>query len=166
MIETVLVPKDRIGVIKSKKAKTELEEMLNVKLSFDDNLVVIKGEGLELFKSKTIVKAIGRGFSPVRAFRLIEDEIQFELMDLGDLTENKLKRMKSRIIGAGGKTREYIESSTNCSISVYGKTISIIGTYEDIMNAKKAIEMIMDGARHSSVYRFLDKMKSKVKKPF
>ena len=60
MIETVLVPKDRIGVIKSKKAKKELEDMLNIKLSFDDNLVVINGEGLELFKAKSIVKAIGR----------------------------------------------------------------------------------------------------------
>ena len=166
MIDTVLIPRDRIGVIKSKKAKEELEEMLNVKLNFDDNTVLIDGEGLELFKAKTIVKAIGRGFSSVRAFRLMEDDIQFEIIDLGDLTESKMKRMKSRIIGAGGKTRNYIEDSTNCFISVYGKTVSIIGTYEDMQNAKAAIQMIMDGARHSSVYRFLDKIKSKVKKPF
>ena len=166
MIEIVLIPKDRIGVIKSKKAKKELEEMLNVKLNFDDNTVLIDGEGLELFKAKTIVKAVGRGFSPVRAFRLVEDEMQFEIIDLGDITENKMKRIKSRIIGAGGKTREYIENSTYCFVSVYGKTISIIGTYENIQNAKAAIKMIMDGARHSSVYRFLDKIKSEVKKPF
>ncbi len=166
MKEVVLVPKDRLGVIKSKKTKEELENLLNVKLSFIENSVEIDGEGIELFRAKMIVKAIGRGFSPPRAFDLINEEKELEIIDISKFSDKKIGTIRSRIIGTNGKTRKYIEDSTNCFVSVYGKTISIIGTYDEIKNSKEAIGMIIDGARHVSVYNFLDKIRPKVKKPF
>ena len=166
MKENVMIPKDRIGVIKSKKTKEELESSLNVKLDFLENSVEIDGEGIELFKAKTIAKAVARGFSPLHAFELMKDDYALEVMELGNFSENKIGRIKSRTIGANGKTRAYIENSTKCFVSVYGKTISIIGLYDDIKNAKKAIEMIINGVEHASVYKFLDKIRAEVKKPF
>ena len=44
-------------------------------------------------------------------------------------------------------------------MAVYGKTVSLIGKLENIMIAKEAIEMILNGSRHKSVYSFLENKK-------
>ena len=50
ILETVLVPKDRIRVIMDKKAKERIEKELDVKISFNENMVEIDGEGVNLFQ--------------------------------------------------------------------------------------------------------------------
>ena len=79
MKEVVLVPEERIGTLKDGDTKEKLEKELNVKIVFEDNSVEIEGEGLDLYKTKLIVKAVGRGFSPANAFRLLNDEEQLEI---------------------------------------------------------------------------------------
>ncbi len=157
MIESVLIPKERLGVIKDPKTKEEIEKTLKVKLSFEDNNVFIEGEGFEHFQAKNIVRAIGRGFSPPKAFRLFDGEQVLEVITL-QFTDKKNERMKSRIIGTKGRMREEIELKTKAAVSVYGKTVSLIGTYEQIKNAKEAIEMLMEGAMHKTVYNFLSRL--------
>ncbi|MBU3896696.1 MAG: KH domain-containing protein [Nanoarchaeota archaeon] len=158
MIESILIPKDRLGVIKHKKTREEVEKKLDVKLKFEENAIIIDGEGIPLFVAINIVKAIGRGFSPPKAFRLFDEDQSLEIIEL-DYSENKSNRIKSRIIGSEGKTREEIEKYTKASISIYGKTISIIGTREEINNAKEAIKMFMLGSEHITVYDFLRRLK-------
>ena len=153
MKEIILIPKERINIINENLIK-ELEK-LNVKINVQDNSIEIDGEGLELYQAKNIIKAIGRGFSPERAFRLLNEEEQLEIIELKEYTENKIKNIKSRVIGSEGKTRMIIEKDTKASVSVYGKTISIIGEFEQIKKAKEAIDMLIRGAKHSKVYRFL-----------
>ncbi len=156
-----MVPKDRIGVIKSKDTKDRFEEKLGIKITVIDNLVGIDGEdGLNLYQAKNIIKAIARGFAPVRAERLLEEDIQLEILELGKFTEKKMKVIKSRIIGTDGKMREEIETGSGSYVSVYGKTVSLIGTYEQNKIAKTAINLIIDGAMLPTVKRFL--MKSKM----
>lgn len=150
--EIVLVPSERIRIVKS--ARKEIQESLDVKLDFVDNSVEVDGEGLKLLQAKNTVKAIGRGFSPERAFRLFDEEQTLEVIDIG-----RNERIKARIIGTSGRTREEIERCTGAAVSVYGKTVSIIGDWEQLKNAKEAIEMLISGARHTTVYRHLEKIK-------
>lgn len=159
ILEIVLVPKDRIRVVKDKEVKEKIEKSLNVKLSFQDNSVLIEGEGLELFQTKNIVKAIGRGFSPEKAFRLFNEEENLEIIELTEFKDKKMKTIKSRLIGTDGKTRKMIESCSGCSVSVYGKTVSIIGRCDQINIAKEAINMILRGSKHSKIYGFLQEAK-------
>ena len=49
-------------------------------------------------------------------------------------------------------------------MAVYGKTVSIIGEMDNIMIAKEAIEMILNGSRHKSVYGFLEHKKEELKR--
>lgn len=158
MKEVVLVPRDRIGVV-NKEVQDEIKEKLGVKCRRADNAIEVDGEGLELLTAKNIIKAIGRGFSPVRAYRLMEEDTQLEIMDLGEFGEGRMRTIKSRIIGTSGKTREMIENATGAYVSVYGKTISIIGGFEEVKNAREAIDMLISGAMHKTVYRFLERIK-------
>jgi ribosomal RNA assembly protein len=150
-----LVPQDRIKVIKDGPVKQKIKETLNVKIDFEDNLVKIEGEGVELFQAKNVVKAIARGFSPKKAFRLFDEEEILEIIELEGFKDNKLKLIKSRLIGTRGKTRVIIEKDSGCFMSVYGKTVCLIGEYHEIEVARKAVKMILRGSKHSKVYGFL-----------
>jgi ribosomal RNA assembly protein len=159
ILETILIPQDRIKVIKDRPVKQKIEKTLSVKINFKDNLVEINGEGIELFQAKNIVKAVARGFSPERAFRLFDEKEVLEIIELTGLKDKKMKIIKSRLIGTKGKTRIVIEECSGCFISIYGKTVSIIGKYDQINVAKKAIKMIIRGSKHSKVYGFLQQSK-------
>ena len=120
----------------------------------------IEGEGLELFRAKNIVKAMGRGFSPKKAFRLFEEEESLDIVELSTMNDKKMRLIKSRLIGTKGKTRRLIERFSGCSMSVYGKTVSLIGNYEQLSVAKEAVSMIIDGSKHSKVYGFLQQVRN------
>lgn len=153
MIESVLVPKERIKIF-NESIIAELER-LGVKIRRSENVIEIEGEGLERIQVKDIVKAIARGFFPKKAFLLLNDNVALEIIEIPG-NEKTLKRIKARIIGSEGKTRLRIEELTGCALSVYGKTISIIGDFEKISSAKKAVKMFISGAPHKTVYRFLE----------
>jgi ribosomal RNA assembly protein len=121
-----------------------------------------------LFRAKEVVTAIGRGFAPDRAFRLLQDEdALLEVIDLREIfgrSLSELERIKGRIIGQEGKTRRIIEELTDAEVSVYGHTVSIIADAEEMDIAREAIQMLLQGRLHSSVYRFLHKKRRELKK--
>lgn len=164
--EAVLVPHERVGAIIGKRGATkrEIERLTETGLEVDSGEgeieVIRKGPPLKYLKALRIVKAIGRGFSPEHAFRLLGDDCLFELIELQEVlgkNESRLKAKKGRVIGSHGKTREEIERDTGANISVYGKTIGIIGSEEEMEKAKRAVEMLIGGAAHSIVYGMLKK---------
>jgi len=70
----------------------------------------------------------------------------------------------SNIIGKRGKSRAMLEELTECAISVYGGTVAIIGTYERLPVAKEAVEMLIGGAFHKTVWNHLYSYRRKLKK--
>jgi ribosomal RNA assembly protein len=155
VIDNVLVPKDRVKVIKDEVVRRRLKKELNVSIWFEGNCVILEGEGVDIYLAKTIVKAMGRGFSPTNASRLFDESQMFESIELNQYSDGKVKIIKARLIGTGGKAWRMIEKLSGCSLSVYGKTVSMIGTYEQLNIAREAVQMIIRGSRHSKVYGFL-----------
>jgi len=173
----VKVPKERVAILigPNGAVRTRIEEKLNVKLKIDsesgDVQITLNPEAPDptaLFRAKDIVTAIGRGFSPEHAFKLIDnEEAILEIIDLHETigkSEADLKRLKGRVIGKEGRTRNLIEELTETNVSIYGHTISIIGGTEQVEIAKQAIKMLLRGSLHSTVYRFLHKKRRDLKK--
>jgi ribosomal RNA assembly protein len=155
--------------------KKSIEEKLSVELQIDSgtgDVTVIMGENVTdpsmLFRAKDVITAVGRGFSPEHAFRLIRDEeAVLDLLDLRAIfgkSEADIKRVKGRIIGMNGKTRMIIEELTDTNIAVYGHTVGIIGTLEQTQVAREAVEMLIRGSMHATVYRFLHRKRRQLKK--
>ncbi|HIE34007.1 MAG TPA: RNA-processing protein [Candidatus Altiarchaeales archaeon] len=155
------IPKDRIGALigVNGKVKKEIEKRTNTKITVEDGNVSVDGDSLGILTARDIVMAIGRGFSPEIAFRLFNEDTILEVIRLSEIlsSERDMLRKKGRVIGRKGKMRRIIEGMTNTHISVYGKTIGIIGSYENVDVARDAILKLIHGARHSSIYRFLEK---------
>ncbi|MEM3373679.1 MAG: KH domain-containing protein [Candidatus Woesearchaeota archaeon] len=166
----IKIPKERIAVLIGKKGeiKKQIEENTNTKLEIDskEGDVIVSGEdAILLYSARNIIRAIGRGFNPELAMLLLKQDYSFEIINLPDFENpNQLKRIRGRVIGKEGRTREIIEEMTECYVSVYGKTIGIIGTIESVINAKRAIEMLIKGSPHANVYKWLEKRRREQKK--
>lgn len=173
----VRIPKERIGVVIGPEGTTKknIEEKLMVDLQIDseagDVNITLSDKAADpstLFRAKDVITALGRGFSPEHAFRLVRDEdAALELIDLRGVfgkSETDLKRVKGRIIGMNGKTRRIIEELTDTNVAVYGHTVGMIGTLDQLEVAREAIEMLIKGSMHSTVYRFLHRKRRELKK--
>ena len=153
MINKIRVPKKRIPVLFERKR--EIEEATNSRIRLNDE-ITIEGDCVELMNANNIIKAVGRGFSVDVALELTDEKKSLCIISLPD-DRKKLKRIKSRIIGTEGRSKRRIEKLTFTYISVYGKTVSIIGSYENVDIARGAIEKLIGGSPHSNVYRFIEK---------
>ena len=166
------ISKERIAVIigKGGSVKKQIEESTDTKLEIDSNEgdVFISGkDALQLYVTREIIRSIGRGFNPEVALLLLKPDYVFECVSLAEYfgkSKSVLLRIKGRVIGKEGKSRRYIEEITETNISVYGKTISIIGSSENAANAKYAIESLLKGSTHSSVYQWLEKKRKQMKR--
>ena len=161
------IPKERVAVLIGKNGETRkmIEQETKTKLDITaEGEVKIEGESYDAWIARQIVKAIGRGFSPEKAMLLLNEEYAYEIVEILDFAknENQMKRLKGRVIGTEGKTRDMIEEITDSYISVYGKTVSIIAKSENIQVARKAIEMLLSGAKHATVYRLLENEKKRM----
>ena len=173
MTEHIKVPLERIAVLVGPKGsiKELIEEKSTAMLSIDsqsgDVEITDAKDPLKGMRAREVIHAIARGFSPQKALRLFDDELlMFETIDLSNIarTEKDLQRVRGRIIGKAGKTREIFESLTNARISVYGKTVCLIGYPEQNGVARKGIDMLLEGSSHGPVYKFLEKKKSELKR--
>jgi ribosomal RNA assembly protein len=165
-MKEVRVPEDRVGVLigEGGETKEEFEDLTDTELHIEGNLARVEGEPLDEMTGQEIVKAMGRGFPPQKAFKLVEEEKILYLMDIGRYadTKNSEERLKGRVIGRDGEARRHIEKMTETEISVYGTTVGLIGTGGSIEVAQEAIEMLLQGSSHSTAYNFLEKNQTKV----
>lgn len=166
------VPKNRIAVIIGKEGaiKKELEESTSTKLNIDskEGDVFVSGEdALGLYTAREIIKAIGRGFNPDIARLLLKPDYIFEVVDLSEYvgkSKEAMLRLKGRVIGKEGKSRKLIEELAECNISVFGKTISIIGSPESSASARHAVESLLRGSTHANVYKWLERRRRELKR--
>lgn len=169
---TIKIPKDRIAVLIGVKGrdKHDLEDWSGAKIEVDstEGDVVITGkDALKLFELREIIQAIARGFSPETARLLLKPDYMLEIINLKDYgldKPNKLARVKARVIGTGGKARRVVEELTETEVCVYGKTIGIIGECSGVTNAKRAIELLIKGSMHSTVFKWLEDQRRKARK--
>lgn len=169
------IPQNRIGTLIGNKGdvKKSIEKATETILDIDseDGTVYITpqenmSDPLGVWNANHIVKAVARGFNPEVALKLVDDDIYLEVIKLPlyiGKSKNALSRYKGRIIGQNGKTREIIMDMAEVQMAIYGKTVSLIGEMDNIMIAKEAIEMILKGSRHKSVYSFLERKKDELK---
>jgi ribosomal RNA assembly protein len=172
----VRIPKERVGILIGPEGKTKqyIEEKLGVNLDVETEgsititLTEKAPDPSVLLKAKDVATAIGRGFPPETAFRLIrnEDDI-FDMVDLRLIfgrSDSDIKRVKGRIIGTEGKTRKLIEELSEADVVVYGHTVGIIGSFEQADTARNAVQMIVDGCQHHTVYKYLQRKRTELKK--
>jgi ribosomal RNA assembly protein len=165
------IPASRIAVLIGKEGsvKKRIESETKVRITVDSSegdVFLYGNDALDLYTVREIVSAIGRGFNPDIALQLLKSDYSLEQISLTDYakTKNHLMRVKGRVIGSNGKAREIMEELTDCKISVFGKTICIIGRIESVDICRRAVEKLLKGSQHSAIYRMLERQRKESKK--
>jgi len=165
------IPVERIAVLigKGGATKAEIESETGCRLNIDskEGEVEIKSsDSIKLYTAKDIVRAVARGFNPKTALCLLKQDYVLDIIELRQIMKSiaQMQRLKGRVIGEGGKARKTIEGLTDTSISVYGKTIAIIGEASNVTTAKRAVQSLLSGSNHSTVYNWLEKKRKLAKK--
>jgi ribosomal RNA assembly protein len=170
----VKIPGERVAVLIGKGGETKafIEQRTGVKLTIDSEEGDVEIDYTHAADPSmsmvvgNIVTAIGRGFSPSKALKLLENDCYLEILDIRDYVGKKLEhveRMRARVIGTRGRTRKLFEELTGADVSIYGNTVSIIGTSLQLGIAKRGMDMLLSGSEHASVYHFLESKRAQLK---
>jgi ribosomal RNA assembly protein len=164
------IPEDRVGVVIGPGGRTRRgiaeATTTEVEVDSDEGEVRITGPDSDpdrVMRARDIVIAIGRGFSPERARRLLKPDTYLGILDIKVTTGHKekaaLRRIRSRVIGSRGQARARIEELSGCSMSVYGSTVALIGQEDQLERATRAVELLLKGSEHSTVFHLLARLR-------
>jgi ribosomal RNA assembly protein len=163
----VKIPMERVGVLIGQEGQTKkiLEDKSKLTINIDSKIGEISIDDhdcenpLDAITLENIILAIGRGFSPEHAMKLFGEEMDFFIFDIRDYVgkrDSHVRRLKARIIGTHGKSKRVLEELTDSYISVYGHTVSVIANFIIMDIIKRAIDKLLSGSKHASVYRFIE----------
>lgn len=167
------IPGERIGVLIGPEGSTKvrLQEATGTQIVVDSESgeVTIDEAHAEdpvlALRARDIVHAVARGFSAERAFRLLDEDTYFEILDIKDFahTKARIAQVRARLIGTRGKARRIIEELTGVDVSVWGHTVALIGGSFEMAIAREAVLMLLRGSEHKTVYRFLERKRADLK---
>ena len=164
------IPEDRVGVLIGTGGRTKQEIARRTRAQIDvraeDGEVEIRSADTDpdaALRARDIALAIGRGFSPPRAFRLAREGTMLAVLDIkfetGKREKAALRRIRARVIGTRGRARERLEELSGCSVSVYGSTVALIGDADQLERARRAVELLVRGSEHSTVFHMLARLR-------
>ncbi len=171
MTSFLSIPKERVAILVGTEGRTkrmiESRCQIDMEISRDGQVSIQEkkaGDPFLAYRARDVVKAIGRGFAPEKALELLEDGISFFLVDLEEFSKNEktLMRLRSRLIGEGGKCRRVFEETLGIYMSVYGDTVGVIGPDDAVAIARGGIERLLGGAMHATVYKLIERKKREV----
>lgn len=125
----------------------EVLKSIGISVDINNSKVIIRGDAVNVMLGKEVITAFNRGFDEDSSKLLLNEDYFLEIILLDSYTKNKKRmiKLKGRIIGRDGSIKAKIERTTNTKISVFGKTISIIGKYDEVDKAKRIINKILSG---------------------
>jgi len=164
------IPEDRLGALigPGGRTKRSIEEATGttVEVDVEDGAVTVSGKETDpgaVLKARDIVLAVGRGFSPQRAMRLLKETAFLGIIDIklatGHREKAALRRIRARVIGSAGHARARIEELSGCWMSVYGSTVALIGEEDQLERATRAVELLLRGSEHSTVFHLLARLR-------
>lgn len=164
MIDFVVIPEERMKLLREGKLvfNRKLRDFFDVKISAGEDVEIEGDDALAVMRTKEIMRAFGRGFSFEDALDLVDEDYILDVMTMSDFagkSKNRQETLKGRVIGTEGKSKKIIEKYSGAKIVVYGKTVAMIGKWENIRLAKESVEMLLRGAKHTTVFKYLEEHK-------
>jgi len=162
MVEIVRIPHERVPALRgdADSSLQMLERKLKCQIEVSlEGEVELNGEPIDEFFGKGVIRAIGRGFEPHKALKLLHEDYGFNLIDLRDYASKPeaMTRIKGRVIGEKGKAKQIVEQEGECNLAIWGHTVGVIGRLETLDIATTAVFKLIEGQPHQAVYMYLER---------
>lgn len=94
-----------------------------------------------ILKARDALKLVSRGVPLEKAYRVLEDDLTSDVIQINGLVKKKetfLKR-RERLVGPDGNTLKSLELLTDCYIHVHGNTVSAIGAFKNLREVRSIV---------------------------
>ncbi|CAL9084428.1 unnamed protein product [Musa textilis] len=103
-----------------------------------------------IIKARDLIKLLSRSVPAPQAIKILNDEMQCDIIKIGNLIRNKERFVKrrERLLGPNLSTLKAIEILTGCYVLVQGNTVSAMGSFKGLKQVRRIVEDCIQNQLH------------------
>ncbi|GMH01336.1 hypothetical protein Nepgr_003175 [Nepenthes gracilis] len=103
-----------------------------------------------IMKARDLIKLLSRSVPAPQAIKILDDEMQCDIIKIGNLVRNKERFVKRRqhLLGPNSSTLKALEILTGCYILVQGNSVAAMGPFKGLKQVRTVVLDCMQNKMH------------------